>query len=520
MSEFLKLRGVDNMKRYLACEIHNIQPIKIGNIDKSKPGEKETLDYIPGSAIRGMVISQLKEQMKNEVKKKKILLHSWFYNGYPMALIKENKEWIRKELIPSPKGFYEDKLQNGNLENVVSKGEFKEGQKRANLGRYCYLKKDTIYYMGTIKRDNLGICVKDKNIFRENVLEEGQYFKSYIAVDKEAVEIYQLIKETLEKGTFFIGGGRSSGYGQCKITVEEVESPFAKVPSVKEDFKEVYLYLLSNTAMRNSLGEICGINEEQLAKLLEVSSIKIDRCATSICKMSGINRTWGCRTPEITMYEAGSVFKLKAEETISLEKMKQLQENGLGVKKEEGCGQVLFLESYEKLCKKQKIEGQKAKPKETSYLNEKDVNQVKLIAAKEIGKIRIDQAMEKYISEHEISKQIPKSQRGIMLSFAKNAKYNGKNVGKQLRAYIEREEEKIEKNKKQSDSNQGKEKAISYLKEMTTGNVLQKLGIEKEMENICGISIKELFSENELLVYQFTLLEKMIQFANRKGEKQ
>lgn len=508
------------MKRYLACEIHNVQPIKIGNIDKSKPGEVETLDYISGSAIRGMVISKLKKHMSDEDKKKKILLQTWFHNGYPMAEIKENDTWVKKELIPSPKGFYENKLQNGDLKNVLLNDDFEESNKRASLGRYCYFKEDTIFYTGTVKKDNLGICVKDKKIFRENALEEGQYFKSYIAVEEEEGEIYQLIKKTLKEGTFFIGGGRSSGYGRCEVTVKEVESPFTQTLFLKEDSKEVYLYLLSNTAMRDSFGEICGINEEKLAGLLGVTEIEVERCATSICKMSGINRTWGCRTPEITMYEAGSVFKLKAKEKISLEKMRQLQENGLGVKKEEGCGRVLFLESYEKICKKQIIEGKKENLKEISCLKEEDINKVMLVAAKEIGKIRIKRAMEKYISDHEneFDQQIPKSQRGIMLTFAKNAKYNSKNARKQLEAYIKHEEEKIEKNKKQSNSDQGKEKAIGYLKEMTTNNVLQKLGIEREMLNICGISIKRLFSDDDLLLYQFVLLEKMILFMNRRGK--
>ena len=68
-------------KRYIAYEIKNIQPVLVANLDISKSGEIATLQYLPGSTLRGMVIANLKEQMADEQKKQKILTKATFYNG-------------------------------------------------------------------------------------------------------------------------------------------------------------------------------------------------------------------------------------------------------------------------------------------------------------------------------------------------------------------------------------------------------------------------------------------------------
>ena len=57
-------------KRYIAYEIRNIQPVLIANLDMSKSGETASLQYLPGSTLRGMIIANLKEQMEDEQKKK------------------------------------------------------------------------------------------------------------------------------------------------------------------------------------------------------------------------------------------------------------------------------------------------------------------------------------------------------------------------------------------------------------------------------------------------------------------
>ena len=92
-----------------------MEPLRIADDSTSQSGQTNTLRYIPGSSIRGLVINQLALQPDFE-RKKQILFSNQvrFLNAYPMI--------DQTELIPSPKGFYEDKTEAAGrkeLENVV-----------------------------------------------------------------------------------------------------------------------------------------------------------------------------------------------------------------------------------------------------------------------------------------------------------------------------------------------------------------------------------------------------------------
>ena len=97
-----------------------------------------------------------------------------------------------RELIPSPKGFYEDKMQcQGRklLDNVVINGEFEEGKKRASLGRFSYMDKECIYYYNVDTGSDLKIKINDEkqNVFRHEYICAGYTFTGYIAVDDSAL---------------------------------------------------------------------------------------------------------------------------------------------------------------------------------------------------------------------------------------------------------------------------------------------------------------------------------------------
>ena len=271
-------------------------------------------------------------------------------------------------------------------------------------------------------------------------------------------------------------------------------------------------------SMRNKYGEICGIDLELLAHLLGVDSLELKASSTSVCKMSGINRTWGCRTPEIVMYEAGSVFKLEASQNIKQEAMECVSQNGIGVKREEGCGQVLFLESYDGLNKKeilpytvQEIET------ETALTQEETEQQIKFIS-KEIAKKQIRKKMERYVAEQEIDRSIRKSQRGIMLNYARYARVEGMNSTRRIEKYLAYEREKLEKNKRQTDT-QDKKAALDYLEHMIRLDIFEKLDLDKH-KLICGIPMENIFKPEELQLFQMELLERIITFANRKEKNQ
>lgn len=497
--------------RYIAYEIQTVQPVFVANLYLSKPGETATLQYLPGSTLRGMVIANLREQMADGQKKQKILTKAMFYNGYPMA--------SGEELLPSPKGFYENKKQDGNLINIVAEPSVEmEGYKRAALGRFCIWKEDTVYYTNVEQRDALNICVKDKNIFRKDVLSAGQRFRAYIAVEEAETELYGWLTEALKKKTGYVGASRTSGYGKCRIEWKGEKVPYGYIKHAAGRQKEAYLYLASNMSMRNAYGEICGLDLEMLARLLGVSRLELKASATSICKMSGINRTWRCRTPEAIMYEAGSVFKLEADQEIAPEAMERVRQSGIGIKREEGCGQVLFLEGYAKLDKKEALSYTAEEIEMETALTPEEENGQLTYAAKEIAKKRIQKAMERYVAEEKINAGITRSQRGIMLNYAKYARVEGMHCAGRIEGYLTKEKAKLERSKRQSD-NRDKRAALDYLEHMASENIFGKLGME-DGQLICGMPMNTLFKAEEIQAFQMELLERALIFANRKEKNQ
>lgn len=47
------------MRRYLKFVMENTEPIRISNDETSERGKVDTLKYIPGSSIRGLVVNSL-----------------------------------------------------------------------------------------------------------------------------------------------------------------------------------------------------------------------------------------------------------------------------------------------------------------------------------------------------------------------------------------------------------------------------------------------------------------------------
>ena len=112
--------------KYLSYQLFLEEPLRIVELDASKEGEWDTLSYIPGSTIRGAVLNKLSDVMQDPIKKRMLLSDKYmFLNAYPL--------WNKKVFCPSVKGFYEGKIADGNLQNVLCE------EKLPYRGRYHFL---------------------------------------------------------------------------------------------------------------------------------------------------------------------------------------------------------------------------------------------------------------------------------------------------------------------------------------------------------------------------------------------
>ena len=155
--------------RYIRFVVENREPLRIGDDETSQHGQTDTLHYIPGSAVRGMVVQALVQNPAAFEEDKKTLFSNrvHFLNAYPMV--------DGRDLIPSLKGFYEDKTEVSGkkpVENVLL-ADLTPGTKRASLGRLGYAEGDCFCYtdarIGETMHINLGRPCTSTGEERESV---------------------------------------------------------------------------------------------------------------------------------------------------------------------------------------------------------------------------------------------------------------------------------------------------------------------------------------------------------------
>ena len=500
---------------YLRYVIKNVEPLRIADDSTSKDGQSVTLRYIPGTSIRGVVINSIVKNHPSEFEKMKKILFSdkvKFLNAY---LFENNKE-----LIPSPKGFYEDKKtakEYKEVENVVVKGDLTPGNKRAGLGRYCYFEGENIFCYDVETGSDMKIKIKDdSNIFRSEYIAVGHKFVGYISIDDESV------KDTIEevfKNDITIGNAKSQAMGRCIVEennfIDDSNIPYSNYAVDKSVEKECYMMILSNTAMRNDLGEYVGIDLEKLKNLMNVSNLKIERCSTSVVNVKGYNRVWGTKIPSVNMYEIGSVFKLTFDGEFSIENAKSIMNAGLGIRKNEGFGRVLFLKDYENL--KYKREGSKKTEKSFDDKKYSDDSATIKIAAKNYYRLLLKKAMEESIANKEWPLKIPSSQIGNVRAQLVANRYNPTEGVKILKDYFHHVDEKDE-NKKIHDGKSGRKEFSEEIFKILNKPISETLEF-KCKSKVMSIQVNELMTDEEELKLKFDYIIELMKYQNRGGNK-
>ena len=507
--------------KYLKYILKNIEPLRIADDSISQSGQAVTLRYIPGTTMKGYVINSLVknnpeifEENKRELFSDKVC----FLNAYPY----ENG----KELIPSPKGFYEDKTGSNDkkeISNVVVDGEFTEGQKRASLGRFCYLENNCIHYYSVKTESDMKIKINQgkQNVFRNEYIARGNKFVGYIAFENDGIG--ELISSSITDEVI-LGNARSQGLGKCVIEKKEIlkagEFPYGDYAAKSEKTSCCYMMLLSNTVMRDDYGNYDGINLEELEKKLGVDDLNIEFCSTSIVNVRGYNRQWGVKIPSVNMYEQGSVFKLSYTGTASTENMNNIMNFGLGIKKNDGCGRVIFLENYEAInCKKEEVH--KNELTEAIAKNKDDDATIKIIA-ENYYRTLIFEAIQNRVLDgvNKCDRKgllLKDSQVGKVRSILETNKYNPMEGTEIVHNYFEHAKEKQDSRnvQKQKASIEPFMKQILYILD----NPLQsQLGLN-DIKSVMGIPVCDLIGEEELQRSKFEYILELIKYDNRKGEK-
>ncbi len=506
------------MRRYLRYVLMNVEPIRIADDSTSQSGQTMTLKFIPGTTIRGLVVNALSRGKE--------------FDEIRQALFSSDVRYLNacvsvegKELFPSPKGFYEDKSEaqgKKRIENVVVEGAFREGMKRAALGRYACIEDDTVRYYGVETGSDLKIKInvseEEQNVFRNEYITAGHFFTGYIAVEKPELE--EAVKGVFDK-MVILGNARSAGFGKCRVVSAEYvdKIPYGELLPGTDRKGSCYMMLLSNLAMRDENGEICGLNLKQMEKLMGVEHLSVKYCSTSTVDVRGYNRTWGIHTPSVTMYEQGSVFHLVYEGTLSAERMAAISDSGIGIRKNEGFGRVIFLDQYEKVTWKARgeetPEGKSAPAAARSAeACGEDAEVLKLTAGNYYRNL-IRRKMREYVVDHPLQKgALGSSQLGKLEALTTAYKYDPAAGKKAIEQYFSHAEEK-EANRKTQKARGSIKGLVREVRKVFDADLNGLLGLETG-DTIMGVDIKELLTEEDVYRLKMKLLTELIRYDNKK----
>lgn len=503
--------------KYYKIRFENLEPLCISNDNICQSGQTDCLKYIPGTTIRGHFINKL-AKTEEAFEKIKFSLFSnkvCFWNAYPF-----DRDEV---LIPSPKGFYEDKKSTGIIENVLIDGNFNEGMKRASLGVFSKIVNNTVSYYQIETNSNMKIKIadKDQKVFRSKYIEPGYIFESYIVLDSEAltedeIEFFdKQIEDTYSDSFVWLGNGKSQGFGKCKVNLKKCDHiSFEKKLPKNGVTQYIYMLLLSDTTMRDENGEYSGLNCEELGKHLGVDNLKIEQCSTSVVTIHGYNQKLGSMTPTVPMYEKGSVFKLSFDGEISITKMKNVFSLGIGERKNEGFGRVLFLDKeYERIERKSGGVIERVYFNERIESNSEDKEVLKLVAKNYFRK-EILSAIQKIIPEEKKGFLTNKSQVGkITALLDQNRNKSPEEIRKKVNLYFEHAIKK-ENNQNIQKERQSIKGLKDFINKCLTEDIKSLFAIEKD--EVFGFKMDSLYSEKELMAIRIYYVSELAKYY-RKG---
>lgn len=192
------------------------------------------------------------------------------------------------------------------------------------------------------------------NLYGYNVLNAGQYFLGELScADKTAWRCLQEMTGIEEKKELILrlGKARQRGYGKVTAWFEpqkDIAHVFVQTPlrnRVRNLEEAITLTLLTDTIITNCWGQQAdGFSEEWLEPILNLGPIKIDYAHTSMRVVDGFNATLGLPRWRDTAMAAGAMTRITLIDPPKdcWDIMERLEMNGIGVRRNEGFGQIAF----------------------------------------------------------------------------------------------------------------------------------------------------------------------------------
>jgi CRISPR-associated protein Csx10 len=345
--------------RAVKFRITSLSPLLFAS-NTGDPNMVATLDYIPGTHIRGMFAN---EYIKRKGLGVKAHEDSTFYNWFLKGDLKFTNAYIVQKnnneihgLFPIPLSIqcekgkeeaYDLLLQDdeSDMQTVPISGYGRIDKSNSDKKKVLYKKEVKKSLNFHHARDREKGVSKEGYIFNYESIDENQTFEGYIIGNDEVItQFIDFIKE-LNKDVFYLGRSKNNQYGKVKFEIISTQpEEFLSEIKIEQGYLDnVIITLLSDTIIYNENGysttNLIDL-ENELKKHLG-QEVKIKKAFIRQTDQEGFVSVWKLKTPSEVCFKAGSCFLLENLEDADIEKLKELQKTGIGMRTHEGFGRFV-----------------------------------------------------------------------------------------------------------------------------------------------------------------------------------
>jgi CRISPR-associated protein Csx10 len=344
--------------RAVKFRITSLSPLLFAS-NTGDPNMVATLDYIPGTHLRGMFAN---EYIKRKGLGVKAHEDSTFYNWFLKGDLKFTNAYIVQKnnneihgLFPIPLSIQREKGDEKKAYDLLLQDEESDKQTVpiSGYGRIDKSNDKSNLYKKEVKkslnfhhaRDREKGVSKEGYIFNYESIDENQTFEGYIIGNDEVLTQFIDFIKKLNKDVFYLGRSKNNQYGKVKFEIisSQPEEFLSEIKIEQGYLDNVIITLLSDTIIYNENGYSTTnlIDFENELKKHLGQEVKIKKAFIRQTDQEGFVSVWKLKTPSEVCFKAGSCFLLENLEDADIEKLKELQKTGIGMRTHEGFGRFV-----------------------------------------------------------------------------------------------------------------------------------------------------------------------------------
>lgn len=343
------------------------------------PNSASSLNYIPGSALRGAVAACLgapdSANAEQAARFDALVLSGrvHYLNAYPIdagaSSASGQRAFPRPLSLQKPK--YSEDHRDANPVLVIDTSHYDDsGQDEADEeeqliplefpfiaftgGSVRGVKVDTVARLHHQRDRVKGRPTETRGaIFEYGAIAGGQVFQGFMSIEGDDEDAAAKLAEELAQvvgDTVMIGRSRRSGYGgwaQFRMDMQPVSRELTTSPALRDDLQPGSYFRVLLTSHYIGRDQLTGqIDPASFLPNLECalqSSLTVLTASKRYGVVGGYNRKAGLALPQTTSLVAGSIFTLRAETAIPSERWLAVESAGLGDRRCDGFGRFVFL---------------------------------------------------------------------------------------------------------------------------------------------------------------------------------